>query len=371
MLRAAILAATLGLGLGQAQPADARTLDSDSGPIQVEQVADGFSGAWSLGFLPDDGVLVTEKAGALWHLRPDGSRDRVRGLPDDIVEVGQGGLLDVLIPRDFAESRQVFLSHATRQGRAAGTGISAGRLSDDGTRLEDVERLFVMSSGSSGGQHFGGRLVEGPDGHIFMSIGDRGDRPAAQDVSRHNGSVIRINRDGSVPDDNPLVGREDAQPEIWSWGHRNPQGMTLDAQGRIWTNAHGARGGDEVNHVRKGRNYGWPVISYGRHYSGAKIGEGTAKEGMEQPAFYWDPSIAPSGLVIYSGKLWPDWRGDFLNGSLKFDLISRLSGDPLEEAERIEGEATSRVRDLREAPDGSIWMISEGNGAIYRLTPAD
>lgn len=370
MLRAAFLAAMLALGLGHVQTASAQTLNSTSGPIRTDLVADGFTGAWSLGFLPDGGVLVTEKAGRLWHLRPDGDRDQVRGLPGDIVEIGQGGLLDVLIPRDFAQSRQVILSHATRQGRGAGTGISAGRLSDDGTRLQDVKRLFVMAAGSSGGRHFGGRLVEGPQGHIFMSIGDRGDRPSAQDVSRHNGSIIRINRNGSVPSDNPLVGRDGAQPEIWSWGHRNPQGMTLDAQGRLWTNAHGARGGDEVNLITKGRNYGWPVISYGRHYSGGKIGEGTAKEGMEQPAFYWDPSIAPSGLVIYSGKLWPDWRGDFLNGSLKFDLISRLSGDPLREVERIEGDATSRVRDLREAPDGSIWMISEGNGAIYRLTPA-
>ncbi|MCO0634903.1 PQQ-dependent sugar dehydrogenase [Lutimaribacter sp. EGI FJ00014] len=367
MLRTAFLALSLSL----AAPLQADTLSSDSGPLRGELVADDFLGPWSLGFLPDGGVLVTEKEGALWILRADGNRDRVAGLPDDIVQVGQGGLLDVLIPRDFAQTREVIFSHAARQPGGAGTAISAGTLTADGTRLQDVRRLFEMAPGSSGGRHFGGRLVEGPDGYIFLSIGDRGDRPSAQDLGRHNGSIIRINRDGSVPSDNPLVGREGVQPEIWSWGHRNPQGMTLDAQGRLWTNAHGARGGDEVNLIAKGRNYGWPVISYGRHYSGAKIGEGTSKPGMEQPAFYWDPSIAPSGLVIYSGKLWPEWRGDFLVGSLKFDLVSRLSGTPLQEAERIEGDATSRVRDLREAPDGSIWMISEGNGAIYRLTPGD
>ncbi len=367
MLRASAVALFLALGA----PAHSQTLQSSAGPIQVEEVAGDFFGPWSLGFLPDGGVLVTEKAGTLWHLRADGSRVEVTGLPDDVVEIGQGGLMDVLIPRDFAQSRQIIFSHAARLSGGAGTVISAGVLSHDGTRLDNLQRLFEMRPASSAGRHFGGRLVEGPQGHIFLSIGDRGDRPAAQDLGRHNGSIIRINRDGSVPDDNPLVGRDGALSEIWTWGHRNPQGMTLDAQGRLWTNAHGARGGDEVNLIEKGQNYGWPVISYGVHYSGAKIGEGTSKPGMEQPAFYWDPSIAPSGLVIYSGKLWPEWEGDFLIGSLKFDMVSRLSGDPLKEVERIEGDATSRVRDLREAPDGSIWMISEGNGAIYRLTPVD
>lgn len=366
MFRAALVALSLCLAL----PAWAERLDSRGGPIQADLVADGFFAPWSLGFLPDGGVLVTERGGTLWHLRADGSRDEVAGLPGDLVEIGQGGLLDVLIPRDFATTREVLFSHAARQQGGAGTAISAGTLSADGTRLQDVRRLFEMAPGSSGGRHFGGRLVEGPDGRIFLSIGDRGDRPSAQDVGRHNGSIIRINRDGSVPADNPLAGRDGARPEIWTWGHRNPQGMALDGQGRLWTNAHGARGGDEVNLIRKGRNYGWPVISFGRHYSGAKIGEGTAKPGMEQPEFYWDPSIAPSGMVIYSGKLWPEWKGDFLVGSLKFDMISRLSGSPLREIERIEGDATLRVRDLREAPDGSIWMISEANGAIYRLTPA-
>lgn len=362
-----LVALCLWLSVGNAR---AEILRSASGPIRADIVADGFDTPWSLGFLPGGNVLVTEKSGILWHLRPDGTRNRVRGLPDDIEDIGQGGLLDVLVPRDFARSRQVILSYAARIPGGVGTAISVGTLSRDGTQLQKVQRLFQMTPGSDGGRHFGGRLVEGPQGHIFLTIGDRGDRPAAQDTTNHKGSVIRLNRDGSVPDDNPLVGRAGARPEIWSWGHRNPQGLTLDLQGRLWTNAHGARGGDEVNHIRKGRNYGWPVISYGRHYSGARIGEGTEKPGMEQPAFFWDPSIAPSGLVIYSGKLWPDWRGDFLSGSLKFDMISRLSGAPLQEVERIAGEVTSRVRDLREAPDGALWMISEGNGAIYRLTPA-
>ena len=181
--------------------------------------------------------------------------------------------------------------------------------------------------------------------------------------------VVRLNRDGSIPADNPFVGKPGAEPAVWSYGHRNPQGAALDRTGQLWAVEHGAKGGDEVNRIRKGANYGWPVISYGKDYSGKKIGEGTAKLGMEQPAHYWDPSIAPSGMVIYSGRLWPDWAGDILVGSLKFDLVSRLDGRSLDEVERLAGPETIRVRDLREAPDGALWILSEGNGALYRVTP--
>lgn len=226
-----------------------------------------------------------------------------------------------------------------------------------------------MTPGSGGGAHFGSRVVEGTDGTLFVTVGDRGDRPSAQDLTRHNGSVVRVNVDGSVPGDNPFVGQSGAEPEIWSYGHRNPQGAALDLDGNLVTVEHGAKGGDEINRITRGANYGWPVISYGVHYSGAKIGEGSAKEGMEQPAFYWDPSMAPSGMMIYSGKLWPEWTGDIFVGSLKFDYISVLDGAPLAEQSQIKGDETLRVRDIREAPDGSIWFISAGNGAIYRMTP--
>ncbi len=202
-----------------------------------------------------------------------------------------------------------------------------------------------------------------------MTIGDRGDRPSAQDRSLHNGSIVRINRDGTIPRDNPFVDQTGVQPEIYSYGHRNPQGAGLDLQGTLWTAEHGARGGDEVNRIQKGANYGWPVISYGRHYSGASIGEGTAKDGMEQPQLYWDPSIAPSGLVVYSGALDASWRGSILVGSLKFDYIARLAGSPLREVEQIRSDETQRVRDVIEAPDGSIWFVSAYHGAVYRLTP--
>lgn len=339
-------------------------LDTSAGPLRIEKMADGFSSPWAIGFLPDGGILVTEKEGKLWLLR-DGEKRKISGLPEIEVD-GQGGLLDVMVPRDFAQTREVFLSHAVPQGSGSGTALTRAVLSPDGAELTQITRLFEMARGSSGGRHFGSRIVEGPQGHIFMTIGERGDRPSAQDLSRHNGSVLRLNRDGTVPADNPFVGTSNAQPEIWSFGHRNPQGAAFDLSGKLWVNEHGARGGDEVNRIEKGANFGWPVIAYGRHYSGFKIGEGTEKAGMEQPEHYWDPSIAPSGMTFYDGDI-TDWRGDAFVGSLKFDYIARLEGTPLREVEQLKSPETERVRDVRSGPDGALWFISEGNGSVYRL----
>lgn len=355
----------LSLAFAVALSTPLHALDTSAGTLRIEQVASGFDAPWSIGFLPDGGVLVTERGGRLILLH-DGRATEVAGLPEIEVD-GQGGLLDVLVPRDFADTREILMTHAVSQGSGSGTALTRAVLSPDGTSLTGVQRLFEMKPGTSGGRHFGSRLVEGPEGHIFMTMGERGDRPAAQDLSRHNGTVIRLNRDGSVPQDNPFVGTQGALPEIWSYGHRNPQGAALDASGQLWVNEHGARGGDEVNLIRQGANYGWPVISYGRHYSGLKIGEGTEKPGMEQPVHYWDPSMAPSGMTFYDGSI-SDWQGDAFVGSLKFDYIARLSGDPLTEVERIEAPETIRVRDVRTGPDGALWFISEGNGSIYRIT---
>ena len=353
---------------GLATPIQA--LEAKGGTIAIEEMSAGLDEPWGIDFLPDGGWLITERGGLLRHFDGDGGEWSVQGVPEVFAE-GQGGLLDVAVARDFTETRAVFLSYSAPQPRGAGTALAEGRLSEDGERLEDIRVLFEMSEGSNGGRHFGSRIVEAPDGSIYLTIGDRGDRDMAQDLSAHHGSVIRIARDGSVPADNPFTDEADARPEIWSYGHRNPQGAALDAEGRLWVNEHGARGGDEVNLVRKGANYGWPVISYGAHYSGAKIGEGTEKDGMEQPLHYWDPSIAPSGMMIYSGALWPEWQGDLFVGSLKFGLISRLEHDgaALTEAEQIEGDETARVRDIAEAPDGSIWFLSVGTGSAYRMTP--
>lgn len=336
--------------------------------ITIAQMIDGLDAPWGIAVLPEGDVLVTERDGALLHFR-NGVRQDVAGVPD-VVARGQGGLLDVTLAQDFSDTRALFLTFSKRQAGGSGTALAVARLSPDASRLEDTRLLFEMAPGSSGGRHFGSRVVEAPDGTLFVTIGDRGDRPSAQDRGRHNGAIVRVNRDGSVPADNPFVGQAGVLPEIWSYGHRNPQGAGLDASGQLWTSEHGARGGDELNRVKKGANFGWPVISYGRHYSGAKIGEGTEQTGMEQPAHYWDPSIAPSGLLVYQGDMFPDWRGDILVGSLKFDYISRLevSDTNAREAQQIQTDQTSRVRDIIEAPDGSIWFISVGDGVVYRMS---
>ncbi len=336
--------------------------------INIEQKISGLDTPWAMAILPDASVLVTEIDGRLLRFA-DASSHEVSGTPK-VAESGQGGLLDITPARDFATSRTLFFTYAKPMRGGSGTALAAAELSADSQSLENLRDLFVMSTGSSAGRHFGSRVVEGADGTLFMTIGDRGDDVTAQDRSVHNGSVIRVNRDGSVPRDNPFIGQEGILPEIWSFGHRNPQGAGLDLDGNLWVSEHGARGGDEVNRIRKGANFGWPVISYGRHYSGGKIGEGTAKSGLEQPAFYWDPSIAPSGLLVYSGKMFPDWRGDIFVGALKFNYIARLEGDPLVEAQQIMTDETARVRDIVEAPDGAIWFISVGNGAIYSIASA-
>ncbi len=333
---------------------------------RIEPVVTGLDTPWAVAPLPEGGALITERDGRLLRFA-DGRLMPIGGVPK--VEVaGQGGLLDVTLARDFERSRVLYLTYSKKQGRGSGTALARATLSEGADRLQSVQDIFEMKAGSRGGRHFGSRVVEARDGMLFLTIGDRGDRPSAQDLGHHGGSVIRINADGSVPSDNPFVGAAGALPEIWSYGHRNPQGAGLDQRGNLWVAEHGARGGDEINAVKKGANFGWPVISYGRHYSGAKIGEGTAKSGMEQPVAYWDPSIAPSGLLIYDGDMFPCWQGDMFVGSLKFDYISRLSGTPFREVEQIKTSETSRVRDVVAGPNGSIWFISVGEGAVYALT---
>lgn len=346
--------------------AQAENLSTSLGRLAVTRMADGFDVPWAFDFLPGGGVLVTERDGRLFALN-GGQKQLVSGTPAVKAE-GQGGLLDVMVPRDFARSRQIFLTFSKRQGKGAGTALAVGRLSMDHRKLTAVRTLFEAAPGARGGRHFGSRVVEAPDGTLFVSLGERGDRPSAQNLGLHQGSVVRVNRDGTIPAGNPFAARQGAQAGIWSYGHRNPQGMALDLQGNLWVAEHGAQGGDEINRIRKGANYGWPVIAYGRHYSGAKIGEGQSKQGMEQPDWYWDPSIAPSGMMIYSGRMWPEWRGSMFVGSLKSDYISRLAGKPLQEVEQFRSAQTGRVRDVQEAPDGSIWFASETEGAIFRIS---
>lgn len=316
---------------------------------KITEIASGLKGPWSIGFLPDGEVLVTEKRGKLWRIGADGKRDEISGLPAS-EDKGQGGLFDVLPARDFAISGRIYLSHAK-----AGEGTSVSMAQLEGDRLVGVTEILEMQTDSTGGRHFGGRLAEAADGALFLTMGDRGDRAAAQDPARHNGTIVRID-----------PGRGTA---VFTKGHRNPQGLAFDLGGQLWAHEHGARGGDEINRIDKGKNYGWPIIAYGTHYSGAKIGEGMAKDGFEQPVFYWDPSIAPSGLAIHSGKNWPAMAGRFLVGSLKFDHIAVMAAGGSEQVGKIETRETRRVRDVREGPLGGIWFLSEERGALYRIAP--
>ena len=343
------------------------TLPVRGGTVMVQRMLSNLYEPWAVAFLPDGGYLVTERDGVLIHVA-GGKRTEVRGVPE-VFAKGQGGLLDVVVARDFARSREIFLSYAEPEGRVAGTALALAKLSPDNTRLTGLRVLFRQENKTKAGQHFGSRIVEARDGTLFLTIGERGEADLAQDTFKANGKVIRINRDGSVPSDNPFVAGG-GLPQVYSYGHRNPQGATLDEDGNLWTVEHGARGGDEINRPEAGENYGWPVISYGRHYTGFKIGEGTSKPGMEQPVFYWDPSIAPSGMMIYTGDMFPDWRGDIFVGSLKFDFIARLerAGGGVKQAEELFRDRFDRIRDVRQAPDGAIWFLSVGAGALFRIS---
>ena len=345
-------------------------IDSSAGPIAIERMADGLDEPWAVGFLPDGAYLVTERDGRLWHFDAAGTRQEVTGVPQ-VYSSGQGGLLDILVPEDFTESREVFLSYAVDQNGGAGTALGVGRLSEDASQLEDFRQIFESAPGWSGGRHFGSRIAEGPEGHLFLSIGDRGDMDTAQDLSNHNGTIVRINRDGSVPDDNPFVDEDGAQPEIWTWGNRNPQGLDFDNDGRLWSNEHGPRGGDELNLIERGNNYGWPLIGESEHYTGEPMQEGREMEGMERPLVHWTPALAPSGFTAYSGQAWPEWEGSLFNGSLQQDRIARIDPNADFAEESLQSPEMGRVREVREAPDGSIWFLSVHEGALFRMSPAE
>lgn len=367
-----VLAALLAVAAPLA--AKAQIFQASGLTLRAETLADGLDHPWGIDFLPDGAAILTERSGTL-RLFADGVLSApIAGVPE-VAVTGQGGLLDVARALDFETSGTIFLSYAEPGRGGAGTAIARARLvrEDGQARLENVETIFSMSRKTPAGRHFGSRIVPAPDGTLFFTIGDRGAMERAQDPSDHAGSVLRINPDGSVPEDNPFVGREDAAPEIWSVGHRNPQGAVFDlATNSLWTVEHGARGGDEINQPEAGKNYGWPVISYGRHYSGRAIGRGTEAPGYEQPEYYWDPSIAPSGMDVYSGSMFPEWQGDFLVAALSFQLLARLerggTGEITGEERLFEG-AFGRLRDVEVAPDGSVWLLTDApNGRIIRIS---
>jgi aldose sugar dehydrogenase len=344
------------------------------GAIRVETVAQGLEHPWALAFLPDGRLLVTERPGRLRLVTPDGRLSPpFTGVPR-VQARGQGGLLDVALDPHFADNHLVYLAYAEPgEGRTAGTAVARGRLAEGG--LEDVQVIYQQRPKVEGANHFGSRLVFARDGTLFVTQGERFDyRDQAQDLSSGLGKIVRIHPDGSVPHDNPFVSRAGARPEIWSYGHRNVQSAALHPQtGQLWTVEHGARGGDELNRPEAGKNYGWPVISYGVHYSGAKIGEGAAKSGMEQPVYYWDPVIAPSGMTFYTGEELRDWQGSLLIGSLRPGLLVRLTLDDgrVTSETRYLADLGQRIRDVRQGPDGRLYLLTDSrDGHILRVLPA-
>lgn len=357
---------------------EVRTFASSAGPLAVETVADGLDFPWAIQFLPDGRLIVTERSGNIRIVADGQVSAPVAGVPA-VYDRGQGGLLDIALAPDFDTSGQLYLSYAEPAAsaglqRGAGTAVMSARLVFEGEsgRLADQKVIFRMNRFTTTDRHFGSRIVIGKDGSLFVTLGERGDSERAQDFGDLAGAVVRIAPDGSVPVDNPRPAGW--APELWSKGHRNPQGATLrESDGALFTVEHGARGGDELNMPRAGRNYGWPVITYGVDYSGVKIGEGTQKEGMEQPLFHWDPSISPSGLDFYDGELFPQWRGDLLSGGLSGQVMVHLDveGDTITGEERLFGGELGRIRDVRVGADGAIYLaIDDSPGQILRVTPA-
>jgi aldose sugar dehydrogenase len=369
-----VLAGTLVAGGGASAPA--QVFHSSAGDVVVQTAASGLDHPWAIAFLPDGRMLVTERPGRMRIVGKDGTLSpALAGVPQ-VFASGQGGLHDVVLDRSFAQNHILYFCYAEPVEGRARTALARARLIDEGTaRIGDVEVIFRQAGPLSSGNHFGCRIVQTPDDNLFLTTGDHfTTRDQAQNLGNDLGKIIRIRPDGSFPPDNPFVGKAAAKPEIWSYGHRNPQGLALHpVTGKLWEHEHGPRGGDEVNLIEKGKNYGWPVIGYGIDYSGAKIHESTQKAGMEQPLKYWVPSIAPSGMTFYTGNVFAPWRGSLFVGALAGQLLVRLEldGDKVVREERLLQQLRERIRDVREGPDGALWLATDSSsGRILRLTPA-
>jgi len=356
-----------------------KTYDSENGPLRLTELAGGLEHPWALAFLPDDeGVLITERPGRLrlWHGQR-GLGGPIEGVPR-VYAQGQGGLLDVALAPDFAQSRMVYLSYA--EGAPddpargpAGTAVGRGRLSDDARRLERFTVIFRQQPKLSRGQHFGSRLVFDRQGHLFVALGENNQRSTSQDLDKLQGKVVRLLPDGGIPADNPFVKDANARPEIWSYGHRNQQGAALDPRsGKLWTSEHGPRGGDEINIPEAGKNYGWPLATHGINYSGLPIPEAKGKTapGTVPPHYYWEVSPAISGMAFYDGTRFPAWRNSLFVGALKKQALIRLqlNGDAIVHEERLLGELKARIRDVRGGPDGYVYVLTDsGDGRLLRV----
>ena len=344
--------------------------------VQTHVVATGLESPWAVGFLPEGRFLITERPGRLLVLNSQGARvSTVAGVPD-VALVGQGGLLDVAVDSQFASNRTIYLCFGEpgSQPRTNRTALARAQLSANYAQLEKVQVIFRQQPAVESGHHFGCRIAEAPDGTLFLSLGDRfSRRDDAQKLDSHLGKVVRIGKDGSVPQGNPFVGRAGALPEIYSYGHRNSQGATMGPDGRLWMHEHGPQGGDEINRPQPGKNYGWPVITFGEEYGSGKIGEGTQKAGMEPPVHYWVPSIAPSGMAfVTSDRYGAGWKGNLLVGALKGRHLARLeTQDGKVTAEhKLLTNLGARIRDVRQGPDGYVYLLTDGpDGKLVRLLP--
>lgn len=341
---------------------------TESDAYGYELVVPDLDIPWGMDFMPDGSFLITEKNGELIHYK-DGSKIIISGTPE-VYARGQGGLLDVRLSPNYDTDKSIYITYSSTEGDAKGGHTALMKATLNGDQLTDKKVLYKATPNTTKGQHWGSRIVFDDDGHVFFTIGERGERDVnPQDITRDGGKVYRLNIDGSIPKDNPFVGEKNAKEAIWSYGHRNPQGMDINPKtGDIWVHEHGPRGGDEINLVKKGANYGWPVITYGINYSGTEITDQREKEGMEQPVYYWLPSIAPSGMAFVKGDNYPDLAGNLLVGSLKFQY---LEADYLKDGAVIKREklldGIGRIRDINQAPDGTVYISVEGKG-IVKLT---
>ncbi len=349
---------------------------SSAGQLEVQTIASGLVHPWALAFLSDGRMLVTERPGRMRIVSTGGQLSPPLKNVPEVWASGQGGLLDVITDNGFMQNNTIYFCFAERTSGGGRTAVARAKLTDgDAPRLDDVKIIFRQQGPLSSGNHYGCRIAQARDGNLFVTLGEHFSyRNEAQNLDNHLGKLIRIAPDGAAPKDNPFVGRNDARPEIWSYGHRNEQGLAINpASGELWEIEHGPRGGDEVNIIGKGKNYGWPVIGYGIDYSGAKIHDSTSQAGMEQPVKYWVPSIAPSGMAFYTGKLFPKWDGSLFTGALAGKALVRLSlnGNAVTGEERLLQNLNERIRDVRQGPDGALWLLTDNAaGRILRVSPA-